>query len=755
MNFQDLLYTNLIPESTQVVSENEFNQTQNNYERFKNYVNNQTEETNQYINEDSKESDGFNINKTLSEPYPTNLKKNHYPLFDTYIQDISRSRFQKEKLTKISVNSMDRNMANYLYPNNFQIPFNKTYNNVQEIRLTDICIPNFFPPVNGYNNCLAWQYASKALLTADLIDDNIIPVPINNRFILYSSLPDTLSDLPGTESNNLLYETFLPQGYYTTTQLARQIKQSCSQVVHGCSVRNYLELVDRKIGVTTDLYPWVYPYEEPYYSSNIGTNTPTLMKFTIEPIRHRVSAVNRREEIEVLSIQTFEPGTETADLAEMDIYAPYVTATYNTFDPNYIYVLVKDLKSTQRWYDTTNTTPYGFPLVLTDLTGEIGGIPTEILNYTDFFDLNIYTTNGYTENYLNSISTYKLYDKIRFTDHNGVPHDYLRFALKLSSGNVNGRRNNQNAGWVFIPSNSETVIYNASLYNSIITGQTDNGYYGVNIIQQTLITKATIGSALLFRFIYDKSNQGAFVDYINETQNVKKRSVLELLAWPIPNNTNSTVVSSNKPSFSFIHSNTDGIELQRNLTNLRQRGIPLFYSTPIQKMKLQMDNGEYYFMSDDFIFIKISPTQNTVISNPMEMAIENINQQINQTYVNSSFFDTTIGGDYTCTLSGKFRNQPGIQKNYSNLFGKIIISSIPGNTESNLLVNSNFVKFYEKPIDNLSGIQIQILKPDMILYDLGRDFSFTIEIVEVIEVLKETLIDTKRDSVITQGYKRF
>ena len=43
----------------------------------------------------------------------------------------------------------------------------------------------------------------------------------------------------------------------------------------------------------------------------------------------------------------------------------------------------------------------------------------------------------------------------------------------------------------------------------------------------------------------------------------------------------------------------------------------------------------------------------------------------------------------------------------------------------------------------------------MILYDLGRDFSFTIEIVEVIEVLKETLIDTKRDSVITQGYKRF
>ena len=123
---------------------------------------------------------------------------------------------------------------------------------------------------------------------------------------------------------------------------------------------------------------------------------------------------------------------------------------------------------------------------------------------------------------------------------------------------MNGRRNNQNTGWVFIPSTSETILYNPSLYSSIITGQTSGGYYGVNIILQTLITKATIGSALLFRFIFDRTNQGTYVDYINETQNVKKRSLLELLAGPIPNNTNSIVVSSNKPSFSFIHSINTG-----------------------------------------------------------------------------------------------------------------------------------------------------------------------------------------------------
>ena len=70
-----------------------------------------------------------------------------------------------------------------------------------------------------------------------------------------------------------------------------------------------------------------------------------------------------------------------------------------------------------------------------------------------------------------------------------------------------------------------------------------------------------------------------------------------------------------------------------------------------------------------------------------------------------------------------------------------------------MVVNSNFAKFYNKTIDELQGIKIQILTPEMILYDVGRDFSFTIEITEIVDVLKETLIDTKRDTVVTTGYK--
>ena len=108
MDPQDLLYTNSFVQSD-VISKTQLRESQENYGRFRNYVGSREIETNQYIDTDSKESDPFNINKTLQEPFPTNLKKNHYPTFDTYINDISKNRYQKERLTKISVNSKDRN----------------------------------------------------------------------------------------------------------------------------------------------------------------------------------------------------------------------------------------------------------------------------------------------------------------------------------------------------------------------------------------------------------------------------------------------------------------------------------------------------------------------------------------------------------------------------------------------------------------------------------------------------------------------
>jgi hypothetical protein len=752
MDPQDLLYSNSFVQKN-VISPQELEESQKNYGRFREYIGNREVETNEYVDEDMKESDPFNINKSLQEPYPTNLKKNHYPLFDTYTQDIVKTRYQKEKISKISINSTDRNKTLFLYPNNFSIPFNKVYTNIQEIRITDICMPNQIPPVTNYNNALAWQYASKALLDSNLCDDNIIPVPSSRNIILYSSLPNAVSTIGIENSNYLTYQSFIPEGYYTTKTLEKAISTVVSRIVHGMTYINFYEM---SIGKTqlTDIHPFAKPFEEPYYSTQEGLNTPHLIRFSINPTNHNVFAVNRMEELEVVAIQCFEQGTVAGDLPEYDIFNPYVSGTATSFDSNYIYVTVKKFKkSSAQWYGAPDNTINAFPLVFTGLTGEVGGIPTDFLNYTEFFDENIYVENGYALNQLYSISTYHLYDTIVFTDKFSNTHTYLRFALKLSATNINGRRTLGRNGWVIMPKSNTTIIYNELLGTAITTGQTDGGYYGEPILKQ-YENPPYMGRALLFRFIYDLTNNGQFVDFEIETANVKKRSILDMLVFPVSSTQKETQVLSTKPRFTFIQSNLDGIEIQTDLLELLNQGLPFFYRTPIRRMKLQMVNGEYYFMSHDFLFIRIAPLNSPITYTNIDVAIDNVNQQINQNYVNDAYFNVGIGTDFQC-LPSTSRTQNAISKNYSNLFGKILTSSIPNNIETNMMVNSVFAQLYNQPLDELNGIQIQILTPDMILYSLGRDFSFTIEIIETMDILKETNIDTKRDNVITTGYKRY
>ena len=97
-------------------------------------------------------------------------------------------------------------------------------------------------------------------------------------------------------------------------------------------------------------------------------------------------------------------------------------------------------------------------------------------------------------------------------------------------------------------------------------------------------------------------------------------------------------------------------------------------------------------------------------------------------------------------------NPFALVKSETNIFGKIILGSLPNNINTNVSVNSNFAIFYDQPLDSLQGINIVILDENYMLYPLGRDFSFTLIVHEVVNILKETHIDTKRDQVVTTGY---
>jgi len=507
--------------------------------------------------------------------------------------------------------------------------------------------------------------------------------------------------------------------------------------------------------IHTDFHPFDFPFEEPYYSTKQGLNTPTLWNVTINPINSVVYAVNRMEELNILAIQTFESDVTSSELGEYDVFHPYVTSVENTFSPNYIYITVKQGTQTSvEWYGEKNGKVNPFPIVFTDLKGLFGGIPSELLNYTEFWDVNVYEDNGYPEASLNSISTYKLYDKIQIVDKFGITHKYLRFAMKLSTGNANGRRATGYGAFAILPKSSCTVVFNESLEKSLINGEVENGYFGESIQNQIGMIPIA-GRALLCRFIYDITNNGQYVDYEIDTGNQKKRTFLSsTLCFPVAKVANQTILVEQKPSFSFVHTNTDSIETSSDITQLLKNGLPYFYRSPLNKMNFQIYNGEYYFKGVDFVFLKISPTGTPLSYSNMTIAIDNKNQQLNQNYVDNTLMNIGIGTDYQCLPSSQ-RNQMAKTKDYSNIFGKILLSPTPMNTDTNQIINTNFAKLYNQPIDNLTEITIQILLPEMVVYNLGRDFSFTMEIVEVIDLLKETNIDTKRDNVITTGYRPF
>ena len=93
-------------------------------------------------------------------------------------------------------------------------------------------------------------------------------------------------------------------------------------------------------------------------------------------------------------------------------------------------------------------------------------------------------------------------------------------------------------------------------------------------------------------------------------------------------------------------------------------------------------------------------------------------------------------------------------KNYSNIFAKIMLSNIPGNYDiitSNIINNDTYTINYNFVMDNIESITIELLDAQFRVLELNNSFSFTMNIHEIKDVLKETLINTKTNNVNSTG----
>jgi hypothetical protein len=262
---------------------------------------------------------------------------------------------------------------------------------------------------------------------------------------------------------------------------------------------------------------------------------------------------------------------------------------------------------------------------------------------------------------------------------------------------------------------------------------------------------------LLFRWIYDKFNEN-YINYEVSTPNFKKKSLLNVLGFPIANQTDNVVCVTTNNGYRFIQTNCQGYlvnKVQLQSFNINTSSVKI--AVPSKNINLQFYSNEYYIISNNYIYLKLNfdVTKNRINTNNVINAIEQIKLQYNQNYVDALYFDVGIGEDYNCiTNSNTGINVLSIDQ--TNIFAKILISTLPGNTDkilSNIEYNSNFSINYDASFDKITGVNVSIYDEGLkLISNTTLDkWSFTLNIHEIQDVLKETLINTKTNNVNTTG----
>ena len=821
---QDLLYTNKFI-STDILTDNQLIKETEYYDRFKNYIdNNLTDEIQKYVENDEYETSAVNIDKTLNTKWPIYSNKNHYPLFDSYTNDISTNRYKKEFITKINIDSRYRDNSSYPNSNNFNIQLNQVFNNVKKIVINDIIIRNVDQSVTNINNNLCWQYASENYLVSKNIDLSIIPVPSNTNTIAYSKLPNSVFQYSTSSGGAaeidryLVYQTIISPGYYTIDDMIANMKLATSGIIHGL---NYLD--NENINIV----------EQPYlaYPKRIGT--PHLFSCHIDPVSSIVRFVNRIEELNVAAIQAFSPYQSQFQYSDIFYYfsSQYLsTLTSYTLNTSYIYIILPAVSDiSYQYYQNVNCiyTPNAFPLVITGLTRAVGNIDPSLINYTEFYDVEIYLQNGYTEDELESVSYYKFIDTIIFTNTlpglgigTTITSTYIRFALSLSTGNIHGN-NYVASGRKIKPSTTTNLVFSSGL-NKILTtydnvfsfdkstttthyniagnittsgitgtittsGNTGTistsgtsgifesyGYSGPNIDDTTsssttlynpniftsgIITdykfideNCLIGRALLFRWIFDvKSN--VYIEYEFNTENEKKRSLLHVLGWPIANESDQIYTLEKNNGFRFVHTNYQSQVINKSTLGTYQSTNGNNF--PSNLLRLQYYSNRHFFINNNYVYLKIYFDSHANLEENSQFINTVAPQSLlyDQVYINSDLFNVKIGQDYTCLKGSDYIET--YKKDQSYIFTKILLSDVPGNidtTLSNIINNNSFYIYYDNVRDKIEYITVEIFDADMKLLFTDNDFSFTINIHEVKDILKETLINSKNNNVTTTGH---
>jgi hypothetical protein len=773
---QDLLYTNNFFD-TNIINDKEIEKETKNYDRFVNYESSQnTEDTNntlRFLNNTDEESDNINIKKSYYQPFPVNNKKNHYPLLDPLLKDISKDRYTKIEETNFSIDTGYRDLKSYPLTSNFQVNLSKNMTNVQQIKIDNINIPNFLKSVEPMNNNLTWQYLSNYYENTDL-SFNIIPFPNPKKIYSYFSLPYSVYNIPSSlfeEQPNFNPSAFLISyvninpGNYSLNELLRKISLESGSILHG----NNIYYPDNKYKIT----------EEPYYSfpSLRGTNNIWVSEFN--NIDEGIFMTNKMENVQLISLQFFKPPLEgnnysTDYYKQNDIYYGFSSLGSDyTLDPKYFYFTVPFIQNiTDLWFNNNDNKdnkdfypnndynnpfiPSAFPLIINTNSGDIILNDSVIKNFTmtPFFNLDVYTTNslfrnneGYTEDELLNVNYYKFNDLINI-NKNGLNIKLVRFAFRYNNSNSKGIPFSNSFPAIkthYVVSNiTQTLLFNDILINYF--------KFSTNVPYVVSNNRLFVGRSLLTRFIYGKEN-GELVNYKIDNIYETKTSILEYFSFSIANGTNGFLINVFNNGFSFVHSNLYNLSL--NFTSPIQEILSLSTKSSLKTVNINYNfiDNNYFIKNNNFVYLKIKFIGVNILSNEQNQLNISYNDSefhINQNYsIDEITKELNIGDTVKC-YSDRLTI---LKKSYDGIFCKILVSPLSGNTSNitNEISSKIIFNGYDFLLNDITTLEITLLDSKLRVVKTIADYNFDLIFIHSVDKLKETNINTKTNKVDLVG----
>jgi len=712
MNPQDLLYTNQFVNSNIISSKNLVEHTKH-YKQYQEHVHKTRNPTEEYLHRNTRRNDKINADKRKAQPLPNPDNRNIKPIFSSAVNDIVEHKYSKSSRTAVSIYSNDRDKTQYILPNNYIINLGKDFTNIFKIKLIDIDIPAIIPPINRRNNVIKWIYPTSEVV--DTCKYSILP-------FTPTTLPPSNSDLYISTALDNEFTTSIPEGFYTTTALSNEMENKMNGVLFN-------------EGTTKD----------PIYVTH-------NFEVDINPHKSITSILNRVNNIDIAGIQTVKvSGTTTSKIS--------------------CYIILKEQLDSKHKYN---------PIIISGIPFTNNGV-IDMLNLTEFYDEEI-------------IPKDKFYSKYNSKNISLTPESlskYYKYALTIGTDSYP----DYNKSVYIYPSQNDFVVFDRNLltllteskeYNTRdftnITTRTNS--FSPNIISQPVVGKAR-AFALKNKFDNTKGLNITTSDKTDMSCIDPLISILSVLGWNI-SKYKTDIVDEDNP-FKFIHKNTD---------------MPLSKILDIELLQ----TGDYIFKSIPFIFLKISfPTlPDDICSGQLVRSTSNLSSKLSTEYyypVLSEHIDKPInissGGltnlvDITnpsskpntpSSISNTPSSIPNPSSSISNtcntvnskciidnyvedkkttykilemddrhLFAKINISSIQG-TSYNIHNYDYEYLFYDNPLNNINQIKIELLSPEGRVLELNQDHNITLEIMESIDVLKETLLDTKHNNIVTTGAK--